>query len=122
MLKRLYLIFLMSGIISTPVFVHAGDVADHAPVGVMGDHYHKKGEWMASYRYMSMDMRHNYSGTKELTVANVHNKYMISPVHMTMNMHMVGLMRGFTDDITGMVMLPYLEKEADMRRRSDGKI
>lgn len=121
MFKRLYFLFLFSGIVMLPVVAHASNVADHAPVGVMGDHYHSKGEWMASYRYMSMDMRHNYSGTKELTVANVHNQYMISPVHMSMNMHMVGLMRGFTDDVTGMVMLPYMEKQADMRRRSDGK-
>ena len=28
----------------------------HAPIGVMGEHMHKKGEWMLSYRYMYMDM------------------------------------------------------------------
>ena len=27
----------------------------HAPVSVMGDHTHNKGEWMFSYRFMSMD-------------------------------------------------------------------
>lgn len=26
----------------------------HAPIGIMGDHYHKKGEWMLSYRMMTM--------------------------------------------------------------------
>ncbi len=28
----------------------------HAPISVMGDHYHKKGEFMLSYRYMPMWM------------------------------------------------------------------
>jgi len=28
----------------------------HAPISVMGDHMHKMGEWMVSYRYMSMEM------------------------------------------------------------------
>ena len=35
----------------------AGIRADsHAPIGVMGDHMHKKGKFMTSYRYMYMDM------------------------------------------------------------------
>ena len=28
----------------------------HAPIGVMGDHLHKRGEWMLSYRFMRMNM------------------------------------------------------------------
>ena len=28
----------------------------HAPISVMGDHMHEMGEWMVSYRYMSMEM------------------------------------------------------------------
>ena len=28
----------------------------HAPISVMGDHTHGEGEWMLSYRYMTMDM------------------------------------------------------------------
>jgi len=28
---------------------------DHSPIGLMGDHRHKKGEWMTSYRFMRMD-------------------------------------------------------------------
>ncbi len=37
----------------------------HAPIGVMGDHMHHKGEWMLSYRYMHMDMEGNRIGTDE---------------------------------------------------------
>ena len=28
----------------------------HAPIGVMGDHMHMKGEWMFSYRRMTITM------------------------------------------------------------------
>lgn len=31
----------------------------HAPISVMGDHYHKKGELMFSYRFMPMWMEGN---------------------------------------------------------------
>ena len=31
-------------------------VDTHAPIGVMGDHLHKQGEIMVSYRYMQMEM------------------------------------------------------------------
>lgn len=35
---------------------HGIDSLDRAPIGVMGDHRHKKGEWMISYRLMHMAM------------------------------------------------------------------
>lgn len=35
----------------TPAFAHGPTIAkDHAPIGVMGDHMHKQGEIMFSYR------------------------------------------------------------------------
>ena len=40
---------------------------DHAPIGVMGDHYHGKGEWMVSLRHMRMSMAGNRDGTSDLT-------------------------------------------------------
>ena len=33
-----------------------------APIGVMGEHLHKKGEWMLSYRFMRMNMEGNRIG------------------------------------------------------------
>ena len=33
----------------------------HAPISVMGDHLHKKGEFMLSYRFMQMRMEGNLS-------------------------------------------------------------
>lgn len=99
----------------------AGSTAiDHAPIGVMGDHRHKQGEWMVSYRYMRMDMDDNYIGSDEVSISDVHAEFPIAPTSMDMQMHMLGAMYGLTNDVTLMVMIPYIEKEMDHRRR-DGK-
>ncbi len=121
-LKRIFL-FILAGI---SVFIShglsfAGEVEDHAPIGVMGDHQHKKGEWMASYRYMRMDMPEHYTGTKKQSISDVHNDFVVSPVDMTMEMHMLGLMYGVSDELTLMVMVPYLIKDMEHRRRTDSK-
>lgn len=118
---RLFYLLVLSAFVFSPQMAYAGEVEDHAPIGVMGDHYHKKGEWMTSYRYMRMDMPQNYSGSKKEDVSDVHNDYMISPVDMTMEMHMVGIMYGVTDDLTAMLMIPYSIKDMEHRRRSDGR-
>ena len=39
----------------------------HAPISVMGDHMHKMGEWMVSYRYMTMDMEGLLSESSSVT-------------------------------------------------------
>ena len=95
----------------------------HAPIGVMGDHIHKKGEWMVSYRYMQMAMRGNRIGEREVTpefiAANVANRFgrppklRVVPVEMTMKMHMLGAMYAPTDWLTLMVMGMYLENSMD---------
>ena len=38
----------------------------HAPIGVMGDHMHKQGEWMLSYRFMTMNMEGNLKGSNNI--------------------------------------------------------
>ena len=43
----------------------------HAPIGVMGDHRHKAGEYMVSLRQMSMSMEGNIKGTQELSDTDV---------------------------------------------------
>ena len=35
----------------------------HGPIGLMGDHFHRKGESMVSIRYMKMTMDQNYIGS-----------------------------------------------------------
>lgn len=83
---------------------------DHAPIGVMGDHNHHKGEWMLSYRYSNMQMDGNRDGTHRLSTAKVLQNYMVAPLDMSMDMHMFGIMYGATDRLTIMAMLPYIEK------------
>ena len=43
----------------------------HGPIGLMGDHFHRKGESMISIRYMKMYMNHNYLGTNKLMDLNI---------------------------------------------------
>ena len=79
----------------------------HAPIGVMADHTHKTGEWMASYRYMHMFMDGNRSDTYSIAVGDVLAGWPVSPLEMTMEMHMVGLMYAPSDEVTFMAMLPF---------------
>lgn len=105
----------------------ASHAMDHAPIGVMSDHRHKKGEWMLSYRYMNMDMEGSRDGTNSLspeTIATTApNRFFgaqgqpptlrVVPTRMTMDMHMVGAMYGLTDRITLAGMTSYVRKEMD---------
>ncbi len=100
---------------------------DHAPIGVMGDHMHKQGEWMLSYRFMHMDMDGNRNGTDNLTPAQIAttipNRFSaiagqpptlrVVPTEMSMQMHMFGAMYAPTDWLTLMGMASYLDKEMD---------
>lgn len=117
-----------TGIALTQNGVHAETTAnDHAPIGVMGDHLHGKGEFMLSYRYMNMHMDGNRSGTSSISpetiVTTVPNRFAgmagqpptlrIVPTEMTMQMHMFGAMYAPTDNLTMMLMLNYLENDMD---------
>ncbi|MEM8815353.1 MAG: transporter [Pseudomonadota bacterium] len=111
-----------------PAAVSADQRADdHAPVGVMGDHFHAKGEWMFSYRFMRMDMQDNGTGTSDVSpdtiVTTVPNAFFgmpgqpptlrIVPTEMTMDMHMLGFMYAPSDRLTLMAMAAYLENDMD---------
>lgn len=99
----------------------------HAPIGVMGDHLHPKGEWMASYRYMTMSMQGNLLGDDHISpdriVTTIPNRFFgnpgqpptlrIVPTHMTMDMHMFGLMYAPTDRVTVMAMVNWVDKAMD---------
>ncbi len=96
----------------------------HAPIGVMGDHMHNKGEWMFSYRYMYMDMAGNRNGKNELSpeeiISSTANRFFgipgqpanlrIVPTKMSMEMHMFGGMYAPSDWLTLMLMTMYTEK------------
>ncbi len=84
----------------------------HAPISIMSDHTHKKGEWMLSYRFMQMNMDGMRSGTNRVSSAEVlAADYTVIPEQMTMDMHMFGLMYAPTNDLTLMVMGNYQEIE-----------
>lgn len=94
---------------------HQARADSHAPIGVMGDHLHKEGEWMFSYRYMHMAMEGNRDGDKRLSPAETRaaGPFMVAPLKMDMQMHMLGAMYAPSDKVTFMVMVPYLETEMD---------
>ncbi len=86
----------------------------HAPIQVMGDHTHTKGEFMFSYRFMYMNMDGNGDGTEELSNQEVFARgYMVTPTSMPMQMHMLGGMYAVSNDLTLMLMLPYRSASMD---------
>jgi hypothetical protein len=103
---------------------HAPRADAHAPIGVMGDHRHREGELMLSYRYMRMWMEGSLIGDDSISpdtiVTTVPNRFFgrpgqpptlrIVPTDMSMDMQMFGGMYGVTDRITFMAMLPYIDK------------
>ena len=103
----------------------AHNAAAHAPIGVMGDHMHEKGEFMLSYRFMHMNMQGNRAGTDSLDadtiVTKVPNRFFgrpmqpptlrIVPAEMSMDMHMFGAMYAPAGGLTLMVMGMYVEKK-----------
>tara|TARA_R110001592_G_scaffold20926_20_gene84814 strand:+ start:36235 stop:37350 length:1116 start_codon:yes stop_codon:yes gene_type:complete len=94
-----------------------------APIGIMGDHNHEKGDWMVSYRFKHMSMNGNRQGTNgispESIVTTVSNpnappaNLRVVPTSMDMNMHMLGAMYGVTDKFTLMAMTMYMTKSMD---------
>ncbi|MDB9741798.1 transporter [Akkermansiaceae bacterium] len=86
----------------------------HAPIGVMGDHVHAKGQWMASYRYMNMRMDDLYQGSDTIPNTLAASGFMMTPTDMQMEMHMVGIMYAPTDKLTLMAMLNYQEISMNM--------
>lgn len=97
----------------------------HAPAGIMGDHLHERGEWMVEYKYMNMYMEDNRIGTRTVSDADalgppgpppgivvdgIRTNAGATPTQMTMEMHMMHVMYGLSDDVTlyTMLMLPSL--------------
>jgi len=106
----------------------------HAPAGIMGDHLHEKGEWMVEYRFMHMGMEDNRIGEDVVSdqqalgppgpppgivVDGIRTNGGATPTDMTMEMHMVHVMYGASDNVTlyTMLMLPSLTMD---HLRGDG--
>lgn len=131
-MKKLIMCGLSAALLTLPNSAQAQSLAfgsdglqanDHAPIGVMGDHLHGKGEWMVSYRFMRMHMEDNRDGTDSLSpeeiVTNFANPFAgpatlrVVPTEMTTNMHMLGAMYAPTDNVTLMAMANYIDREMD---------
>jgi len=99
----------------------------HAPIEVMADHTHKRGQWMFSYRFMYMEMQGNRIGTNNVSpntiVTTIPNRFFglpampatlrVVPTKMTTEMHMFSGMFAPTDWLTLMLMTSYLEKKME---------
>ncbi|HCH19786.1 MAG TPA: alpha-amylase [Cellvibrionales bacterium] len=93
---------------------HANHHANqHAPIGVMGDHMHKRGEWMFSYRRMTMTMEDNLQRDQAISANDILQEYNMAPLKMNTTMDMLGAMYAPSDKLTLILMVNYLEKEMD---------
>jgi hypothetical protein len=99
---------------------HAGH-ATPAPIGVMGDHLHPRGDWMVTYRYMHMDMEGSLKGGNHISnreiISPTGENFMVTPTAMSMDMHMLGVMYAPTGNLTLMAMAPYLKNSMNHRTR-----
>jgi hypothetical protein len=90
-------------------------------------HSHGKGDWMVEYRFMRMSMDGLLNGTHSVGTRDISGvlmgmppmsdpgkQYRMAPTDMTMDMHMLMLMYGFTERLSLMVMGNYLDNEMDM--------
>ncbi len=89
----------------------------HAPISVMSDHYHHKGEFMISYRYMPMFMNGNLSGSDAINNEAILQNFMAAPQKMHMDMHMLGAMYAPSNGVTLMAMANYIRNRMDIRTK-----
>lgn len=102
--------FLVLPLLMWSASVQSSSANGHAPIGVMADHMHKSGEFMTSYRYGYMQMAGNRKDCNRVSIARVHDDFMVSPIRMSMQMHMFGAMYGLTDTVTAMAMIPLAKR------------
>lgn len=93
---------------------------NHAPIGVMGDHRHKAGEYMVSLRQMNMRMEGNLHGrdkvsdSEVLAMPNQHGmpaNLRVVPQKMDMQMTMLGVMYAPNDNVNLLAMLMQIDNE-----------
>jgi hypothetical protein len=118
----------LNALLAFAVSVHADTNTrpdSHAPIGVMGEHTHAKGEWMLSYRYMHMAMKGNRDGNASISTEKIATTapnifagmpmqpptLRVVPTEMTMDMHMLGVMYAPNDRVTLMGMANYVKKD-----------
>jgi hypothetical protein len=110
---------------------HAGHRVDRrAPAFLMFDHVAPPGRWMASYRYSNAYMNGNQAGATPLGDRQALDflgpvppgtpgvdTFMHVPLRMTMEMHMICIMRGLTDNVSAYVMPVWMINTGDHLNR-----
>lgn len=91
---------------------------DMNSVAVLDGHQHKAGMWMFSYSYMNSLMQNNYSGITKVSDQSIFEKYIMSPINMRMDIHMLTGMYGVSNKLSLMVMLNYNYRNMDMKMLS----
>jgi hypothetical protein len=106
-------------VVSKNSFAHLNNsrVDGHAPIGVMRDHMHNKGELMLSYRFSYMKMQDLNQGSDKISKQEVLQNFMATPLKMHMKMHMFGAMYGISDKFTIAAMASAMSKEMQMKNR-----
>ncbi|MFT7559445.1 MAG: hypothetical protein ACI93R_001356 [Flavobacteriales bacterium] len=101
--------------------------SEHSNSSVAG-HVHEAGEWMFTYRHMSMSMSGNLQGSDSISddemATSVTNRFAgmpgmpptlrIVPQDMENSMDMLGVMYGFNSRFTVMAMLNYIRKDMEL--------
>lgn len=83
-------------------------------------HTHPAGMWMLNYKFMHMNMSGLRDGTTNVGLGDIGFKrskpynYMMIPTDMTMDMHMMMVMYGITDQVTVMAMANYQDNKMEM--------
>tara|TARA_B100001057_G_scaffold66454_1_gene60188 strand:- start:1099 stop:2142 length:1044 start_codon:yes stop_codon:yes gene_type:complete len=106
------------------ISVFGSQAIGHAPIGVMSDHMHKKGESMISLKTSYMKMRGNLlegnsiANSEILNIDNPHSnspsKLSVIPIEMSMKMLMLGGMYAPSDDVTLMFMTMFMDKSMNL--------
>mgnify|MGYP003387071553 CR=1 FL=1 len=92
----------------------------HAPIGVMGDHLHKQGQWMVGYRFKSTSTKGLRNGNNDVSNDTVLAAFGEAATKTTMDMHMFELMYGVSNDLTLMVMPQFMEMSMLHQSRHGG--
>ena len=107
------------------IYDRRGLADKHAPAGIMGAHVHHEGEVMLEYKYMNMYMEDNRVGEQTVTDQqaltigqSLGTNNGATPTQMTMEMHMIHIMYGVTDDVTAYVMPMLLSNTMDHLRNN----
>ncbi|UXI69695.1 hypothetical protein [Tahibacter amnicola] len=97
------------------VAAHSLAASDHAPAGVMFEHAHAAGGWMAGVRYLDETYSGVRSGSRPISdAALVELGYHSRAGHMDMRMAMFELMYAPTDRLTLMLMPQYMWMDMGM--------